>query len=123
RRSPRSPRPPRRARVAPPACDRRPGRARRYVATARAGGGGSVPRRGVRHRHPGGPHQVELENEFRVKASVDRVWQVLTDLERIAPCMPGAQLQEVEGDEHRGVVKVKFGPITAQYKGAASFQE
>jgi len=62
---------------------------------------------------------MELANEFRVKAPVDRAWQVLTDLERIAPCMPGAQLQEVEGDEHRGVVKVKVGPITAQYKGAA----
>jgi len=62
---------------------------------------------------------MQLENEFRVEASVDRVWQVLTDLERIAPCMPGAQLQEVEGDEHRGIVKVKVGPITAQYKGVA----
>jgi carbon monoxide dehydrogenase subunit G len=62
---------------------------------------------------------MELGNEFRVKAPVDRAWQVLTDLERIAPCMPGAQLQEVEGDEHRGVVKVKVGPITAQYKGVA----
>jgi carbon monoxide dehydrogenase subunit G len=62
---------------------------------------------------------MELENEFRVEAPVDRAWQVLTDLERIAPCMPGAQLQEVEGDEHRGVVKVKVGPITAQYKGVA----
>ena len=48
-----------------------------------------------------------------------RAWQVLTDLERIAPCMPGAQLQEVEGDEYRGIVKVKVGPITAQYKGVA----
>ena len=62
---------------------------------------------------------MELANEFRVKAPVDRAWQVLTDLERIAPCMPGAQLQEVQGDEHRGVVKVKVGPITAQYKGVA----
>jgi carbon monoxide dehydrogenase subunit G len=62
---------------------------------------------------------MELANEFRVEASVDRAWQVLTDLERIAPCMPGAQLQEVEGDEHRGVVKVKVGPITAQYRGIA----
>jgi uncharacterized protein len=62
---------------------------------------------------------MELANEFRVDAPVDRAWQVLTDLERIAPCMPGAQLQEVEGDEHRGVVKVKVGPITAQYKGVA----
>jgi carbon monoxide dehydrogenase subunit G len=62
---------------------------------------------------------MDLTNQFRVKAPVDRAWQVLTDLERIAPCMPGAELQEVEGDEHRGIVKVKVGPITAQYKGAA----
>ncbi len=66
---------------------------------------------------------MELTNEFRVGVPVDRAWEVLTDLERIAPCMPGAQLQEVEGDEHRGVVKVKVGPITAQYKGAATFVE
>ena len=62
---------------------------------------------------------MELTNEFRVNAPVDRAWRVLTDLERIAPCMPGAQLQEVEGEEHRGIVKVKVGPITAQYKGVA----
>ena len=66
---------------------------------------------------------MELTNEFRVGVPVDQAWAVLTDLERIAPCMPGAQLQEVEGDEYRGVVKVKVGPITAQYKGAASFRE
>ena len=47
---------------------------------------------------------------------------MLLDVERIAPCMPGAQLQEIEGDEYRGVVKVKVGPITAQYKGAAQFE-
>ena len=47
----------------------------------------------------------------------------LTDVERIAPCLPGAQLQEIEGEEYRGVVKVKVGPITAQYKGAAVFEE
>ncbi len=64
---------------------------------------------------------MELTNEFTVAAPVDQAWAVLTDLERIAPCMPGAQLQEVEGDEYRGIVKVKVGPITAQYKGAASF--
>ena len=62
---------------------------------------------------------MELTNEFRVNAPIDRAWRVLTDLERIAPCMPGAQLEEVEGDEHRGIVKVKVGPITAQYKGVA----
>jgi len=66
---------------------------------------------------------VELSNEFEVDAPIDRVWSVLTDVELIAPCLPGAQLQEVEGDEYRGVVKVKVGPITARYKGAASFVE
>jgi carbon monoxide dehydrogenase subunit G len=66
---------------------------------------------------------VELTNEFSVSVPVDQAWAVLTDLERIAPCMPGAQLQEIEGEEYRGVVKVKVGPITAQYKGAATFQE
>ncbi|HCV34179.1 MAG TPA: carbon monoxide dehydrogenase [Acidimicrobiaceae bacterium] len=66
---------------------------------------------------------MELNNDFEVAAPLDEVWAVLTDVERIAPCLPGAQLQEVEGDEFRGVVKVKVGPITAQYKGAASFIE
>ena len=66
---------------------------------------------------------MELTNEFRVGVPVERAWEVLTDVERIAPCMPGAQLQEIEGDEYRGVVKVKVGPITAQYKGAARFVE
>jgi carbon monoxide dehydrogenase subunit G len=64
---------------------------------------------------------MELTNEFRVAAPVDTVWEALTDVERIAPCMPGAELQSVEGDEYKGVVKVKVGPITAQYKGAARF--
>src|SRR5881227_4312456 len=66
---------------------------------------------------------MELTNDFRVAVPPSTAWDVLTDVERIAPCMPGAQLQEVEGDEYRGVVKVKVGPITAQYKGAASFVE
>jgi hypothetical protein len=66
---------------------------------------------------------MELTNDFRVALPVERAWAVLTDLERIAPCMPGAQLQEIEGDEYRGVVKIKVGPITAQYKGQATFLE
>lgn len=66
---------------------------------------------------------MELTNEFSVQAPIDQAWALLTDLERIAPCMPGFQLQEVDGDEYRGVVKVKVGPMTAQYKGVASFQE
>lgn len=66
---------------------------------------------------------MELTNDFHVGVPVARAWAVLTDVELIAPCMPGAQLQEIEGDEYRGVVKVKVGPITAQYKGAARFVE
>ena len=66
---------------------------------------------------------MELSNEFTVDVPVDEAWRVLTDLERIAPCMPGAVLEEVEGDDYRGVVKVKVGPVTAQYRGKASFLE
>jgi carbon monoxide dehydrogenase subunit G len=66
---------------------------------------------------------MELTNEFRVGVPVPEAWKVLTDVERIAPLMPGAQLREVEGDEYRGVVKVKVGPITAEYKGKATFEE
>jgi len=66
---------------------------------------------------------MELSNEFDVSVPIEQAWGVLTDLERIAPCLPGAQLQEVEGDEYRGIVKIKVGPITAQYKGAAHFVE
>jgi len=66
---------------------------------------------------------MKIEDEFRVPVSVDEAWKVLLDVERIAPCMPGAQLQEVEGDEYRGIVKVKVGPITAQYKGVAKIVE
>src|SRR5918912_2200364 len=66
---------------------------------------------------------MELTNEFVVPVAVDDAWKLLTDVERIAPCMPGAELQEIEGEEYRGVVKVKVGPITAQYKGKATFVE
>jgi len=66
---------------------------------------------------------MNIEDEFRVDVPVDEAWRILLDVERIAPCMPGAQLQEIEGDEFRGIVKVKVGPITAQYKGAARLTE
>jgi carbon monoxide dehydrogenase subunit G len=66
---------------------------------------------------------MKLEHDFRVGVPVDEAWSTLLDIERIAPCMPGAQLQEVDGDEYRGIVKVKVGPITAQYKGAARLTE
>jgi carbon monoxide dehydrogenase subunit G len=66
---------------------------------------------------------VELVNEFRVPVSTGRAWEILTDVERVAPCIPGAQLLSVDGDDFTGAVKVKVGPITVQYKGNASFQE
>lgn len=66
---------------------------------------------------------MELTNEFVIDRPVDETWRILNDLEFIAPCMPGAQLQEIEGDEYRGIVKIKVGPISAQYKGKASFIE
>ncbi len=66
---------------------------------------------------------MELTNEFSVGVPVHEAWALLTDLERIAPCMPGFELQEVAGEEYRGAVKVKVGPIIAQYKGVASFRE
>jgi len=64
---------------------------------------------------------LELNHDFQVSVPIEQAWGVLTDLERIAPCMPGAQLTEVEGDEYRGMVRVKVGPITTQYKGTAKF--
>jgi carbon monoxide dehydrogenase subunit G len=64
---------------------------------------------------------VDLNHEFIVNVPVNDAWVILTDLERIAPCLPGAQLTEVEGDTYRGQVKVKVGPIVAQFKGQASF--
>jgi carbon monoxide dehydrogenase subunit G len=66
---------------------------------------------------------MELQNEFEVGVPLNDAWKILTDIERIAPCMPGAELREVEGDEYRGAVKVKVGPITAEYRGAAHFLE
>ena len=64
---------------------------------------------------------MDLNHEFVVNVPVNDAWVILTDLERIAPCLPGAQLTEVEGDTYRGQVKVKVGPIVAQFKGQASF--
>ena len=64
---------------------------------------------------------MDLNHEFIVNVPINDAWVILTDLERIAPCLPGAQLTEVEGDTYRGQVKVKVGPIVAQFKGQASF--
>ncbi|MGW0159654.1 SRPBCC family protein [Mycobacterium sp. NPDC003323] len=66
---------------------------------------------------------MELTNEFRVAVPSDKVWEVFTDVERVAPCLPGATLLSVDGDDFTGAVKVKVGPITVSYKGTASYQE
>ena len=64
---------------------------------------------------------MKLENRFTVPVPVDEAWRVLLDVERVAPCMPGATLTKVEGDEFEGTVKVKVGPINLTYGGTARF--
>jgi carbon monoxide dehydrogenase subunit G len=66
---------------------------------------------------------VQLENSFTVPAGVDEAWGVLLDVERVAPCMPGATLTGHEGDNFQGTVKVKVGPIAVTYRGTAKFVE
>jgi uncharacterized protein len=66
---------------------------------------------------------MKLENEFTVPAPVDRAWEVLLDLERVAPCLPGAAIDGREGDAHTGTMTVKIGPITARYTGTVRIEE
>lgn len=62
-----------------------------------------------------------LQNEFEVEADRDRTWALLTDLEQIMPCMPGAKLEGREGESYLGAVKIKVGPIGAHFRGTAHF--
>ena len=64
-----------------------------------------------------------ITNEFTVNLPIDEAWPIICDVERIAPCLPGAELQEIEGTTYRGVVKIKLGAITANFKGEAEFVE
>ena len=67
---------------------------------------------------------MKLNNEFTVDVPVEDVWNVLLDLERITPCLPGASLTEETGErEYDGAMKVKLGPVTQQYKGTVKMQE
>jgi carbon monoxide dehydrogenase subunit G len=66
---------------------------------------------------------VKLEHSFTVPADLETVWQAVLDPERVAPCMPGASLAEVDGDAFKGQVKVKLGPISLLYKGSGEFLE
>jgi carbon monoxide dehydrogenase subunit G len=65
----------------------------------------------------------QLVNEFTVNRPIDEAWPIICDVERIAPCLPGAQLEEIEGETYRGVVKVKLGAVTTTFKGQAHFVE
>ena len=66
---------------------------------------------------------IELDNSFTVPVPPEKAWDVLLDVERIAPCMPGATVTSVDGDEITGQVKVKLGPLSLSYKGTAKFTE
>ncbi|WP_327321542.1 SRPBCC family protein [Streptomyces sp. NBC_01210] len=66
---------------------------------------------------------MELQNSFTVPVPVDAAWRVLLDIERVAPCMPGATVDSVDGETVNGAVKVRVGPITVTYRGTATFQE
>lgn len=66
---------------------------------------------------------MQLNNEFTVDASVEETWLLLTDLERVMPCMPGAGLDGRDGEDYLGNVKIKVGPISAHFGGTARFVE
>ena len=66
---------------------------------------------------------IELDNTFTVPVPPEQAWEVLLDVERIAPCMPGASVTSVEGDQIEGQVKVKLGPLSLTYKGTAKFTD
>jgi len=66
---------------------------------------------------------MKISNEFTVRIPIDRAWEVLTDLEGIAPCLPGAQLTGVEGEVYQGKVKIKVGPVISDFSGTARFTE
>jgi carbon monoxide dehydrogenase subunit G len=66
---------------------------------------------------------VQLNHRFTVPASIDETWSAFNDLERIAPCFPGAALTTVEGDDFTGTCKIKLGPISMQYGGSGKFLE
>jgi uncharacterized protein len=66
---------------------------------------------------------VQMQHHFTVPVPIDVAWPALLDLERVAPCMPGATLTKAEGNEFAGSVKVRLGPISLLYKGNGSFTD
>jgi carbon monoxide dehydrogenase subunit G len=66
---------------------------------------------------------MKLENEFTVHAPVEQAWQVLLDVERVAPCLPGAAIEGTDGDAHKGTMTIKIGPITTRYSGTVKIEQ
>jgi uncharacterized protein len=67
---------------------------------------------------------VKLEQSFEVRAPVERVWETLVDIERVAPCLPGAEITEAgEDGTYRGTFSVRLGPTTAAYRGELNMEE
>lgn len=67
---------------------------------------------------------MKINNEFTVSVPIQQVWETMLDLDKVAPCLPGAAIQEEKGDgEYAGTMKVKIGPVTANYKGTVKFEE
>jgi carbon monoxide dehydrogenase subunit G len=66
---------------------------------------------------------MKLENEFTVDVPVENAWNVLLDLERVTPCLPGAALTEESGDEYKGEMKVRLGPVSQEYEGTVKIEE
>jgi len=64
---------------------------------------------------------VELENSFTISTDIETAWKTILDVEKIAPCMPGATLESINGDDFSGNVKVKLGPVSMVYGGEARF--
>lgn len=66
---------------------------------------------------------MKIANEFTVDASVEEAWKTLLDLERVTPCLPGAALEETSGDDYKGTMTVRLGPVTQKYSGIVSIDE
>ena len=63
---------------------------------------------------------MNVNNEFMVGVPIEQAWKAMLDLERIAPCLPGASIADQDGNSYKGTMRVKVGPITAKYRGTVS---
>lgn len=66
---------------------------------------------------------MKFENSFEIAVPPATAWETLTDIERVSPCLPGAELLEIRDNQFHGLITLRFGPITAAYTGTARFDE